>query len=41
MVQINFTDSGDVIAFPGGTQTVYNNGDMAWILSSTALVMIM
>ncbi|KAJ8519248.1 hypothetical protein ONZ45_g3797 [Pleurotus djamor] len=43
MVQVNYTDSGDLInnfANPGDIP-VYNMGDIAWVLTSMALVWIM
>lgn len=36
------TDSGDTIVNnPDGTSYTYNNGDIAWVLTSTALVWLM
>ncbi|GAA95425.1 uncharacterized protein L969DRAFT_614781 [Mixia osmundae IAM 14324] len=42
MVVLNFTDSQDMIVNAGTPdEIVYNAGDFAWVLTSTALVMIM
>ncbi|KAK4706011.1 ammonium transporter, Amt family, partial [Phenoliferia sp. Uapishka_3] len=42
MVNLTWTDSGDmVLTLKDGSVETYNNGDIAWVLSSTALVMIM
>jgi ammonium transporter, Amt family len=39
---VTYTESGDnVVTLPDGSVYVYNNGDIAWVLSSTALVWLM
>ncbi|KAF9517950.1 hypothetical protein BS47DRAFT_1389403 [Hydnum rufescens UP504] len=43
MVNVTYTDSGDTLVWDPATQTnnLYNEGDIAWTLASTALVWIM
>lgn len=42
MVNVTYDDSGDTIVTDGsGVASPYNAGDIAWILTSTALVWIM
>jgi Amt family ammonium transporter len=42
MVNVNYTDSGDLTYVDSeGTTVTYNLGDIAWVLTSTALVWIM
>ncbi|KAH8825080.1 ammonium transporter [Flagelloscypha sp. PMI_526] len=43
MVNVTYTEgSGDFVATaPDGTETLYNLGDMAWVIAATALVFIM
>jgi len=41
MVNVTYDTSGDLLAYPDGTETVYNLGDIAWVLASTALVWVM
>ncbi|KAI6017139.1 ammonium transporter AmtB-like domain-containing protein [Pisolithus marmoratus] len=41
MVNITFDSSGDIVYFTNGSAGVYNLGDIAWTLASTALVWIM
>jgi len=42
MPNVTYTDSGDMVAtLADGTTALYNNGDLAFIMISTALVMIM
>lgn len=38
---ISTTPENNVLVNIGGEETVYNNGDMAWILVASALVFIM
>ncbi|GAA5950149.1 hypothetical protein JCM3765_004215 [Sporobolomyces pararoseus] len=41
MVNATYTPDGNLIGTTDGESTVFNNGDMAWILTASALVMIM
>jgi len=39
---VTYTESGDnVVTLPDGSVHLYNNGDIAWVLASTALVWLM
>ena len=41
MVNVTITGEGNPITYVDGEAVTYNAGDLAWILTSTALVMIM
>nr|AAD40955.1 ammonium transporter MEPa [Microbotryum violaceum] len=41
MVNVAYDTTGTLVANVDGTQTVYNGGDMAWVLVAGVLVMIM
>ncbi|KAJ6485507.1 ammonium transporter [Mycena sanguinolenta] len=41
MPNITYDQSGDIVVTTDGSTIVYNNGDIAWVLASTALVWIM